>query len=254
LSGWGCTTIASCKVRPRARSKGAAQALRTPLPANATPAQAIRHISQLYGGAFAAYKNRDSAAALRYAQAARQTLQFKAFEPLDRIEYAKAAIELIVIEIALGTPGTTASSELGQQATAALQRLRAWPGQKSERASLLAWAACVQANLLPDSADQRRLVQDALQTHLTAQPSDALAWQALAGVYEAQAQTLRSLRASAEERVALLDYGAALDRLKAAQERARSHGASHIDASILDTRTRAVQAMINELQNDRANR
>jgi hypothetical protein len=59
------------------------------------------------------------------------------------------------------------------------------------------------------------------------------------------------MRASAESRIALLDYGAALDRLKAAQEWARANAANHIEASILDTRTRAVQTLVRELQNER---
>jgi hypothetical protein len=73
----------------------------------------------------------------------------------------------------------------------------------------------------------------------------------LATVQEAQGNKLRSLRSQAEARIALLDYGAALDRLKAAQEWARSNNANHIDASIIDTRTRAVQAMVRELQLER---
>ena len=229
----------------------AAAALRTPLAASAAPAQRIRHVAQLYGGAFAALKTRDSSAALRYATAAREALDFKGFEALAHMEYAQAAIELIVIEIALDTPKTSSLSELGIEAAAALQRLRALPSQKNERATLLAWAQMAQSGLLPGAQEERRQALDALQTRLASEPRDALAWQAVAALHEAQGQQLRSLRAAAEARVALLDYGAALDRLKAAQEWARANGASHIDASIIDTRTRAVQALVSELQNER---
>ena len=229
----------------------AAAALRTPLAANATTAQRIRSVAQLYGGALASLKQRDGAAALRYATAAREALNFKDFEQIAGIEYAQSAIELIVIEIALAASNASASPDLAAQASAALQRLRAMPSQRGERATLLAAAQLAHVGLLPNSNTERSQAVDSLQTWLAAQPRDALAWQALAALHEIQGQTLRSLRAQAEARVALLDYGAALDRLKAAQEWARSNSANHIDASIIDTRTRAVQAMVRELQLER---
>ena len=52
--------------------------------------------------------------------------------------------------------------------------------------------------------------------------------------------------------MALLDYAAAIDRFKAAQELARSMarggtlGADHIEASIIDTRTRQVESLLRE--------
>jgi predicted Zn-dependent protease len=171
------------------------------------------------------------------------------------MEYAKYAIELIVIELATSVPPAEQTAQLQGAAVAAWQRLRALPGQQSQRPILLAGAQLAHAGWLPDTPAQRSAAVDALQTWLAEHPRDALAWQAVAALYEAQGQTLRSLRAQAEARVALLDYGAALDRLKAAQEWARvnaaSAGVNHIEASILDTRTRAVQAMVRELALDR---
>jgi uncharacterized protein (DUF2345 family) len=48
--------------------------------------------------------------------------------------------------------------------------------------------------------------------------------------------------------VAQLDYAAALEQLKAAQNMVRqgSGGADHIEASILDTRTRQVELLVRE--------
>lgn len=90
-----------------------------------------------------------------------------------------------------------------------------------------------------------------LQGWLVRQPQDALAWQWLASLYAAQNQSLRALRAEAEARVAQLDYAGALDRLKAAQDRLRATGAAnssadHIDASIIDTRRRQIEALLKE--------
>ena len=229
----------------RAELTQAAAALRTPLPSSATPAQKIRQLAQLYGGALASSRQRDTGASLRYAQAAREQLAFMPFEPLAGIEYANSAIELVVIEAALSNASST--PEAREAARNALDRLLQSPNQKSERPTLLAWAQLARG----DASQDRNGAINALQVWLANRPADAPAWEALAGLFEAQGQPLRRLRASAESRVAMLDYGAALDRLKAAQEWARANGASHIDASIIDTRTRAVQAMVSELQNER---
>jgi predicted Zn-dependent protease len=90
-----------------------------------------------------------------------------------------------------------------------------------------------------------------LLTWVAVNPQDALAWQWLASVYTAQNQPLRALRAEAESRAAHLDYAGALDRLKAAQglkpgaTGARSN-ADHIDASIIDTRRRQIEALLKD--------
>jgi len=49
-----------------------------------------------------------------------------------------------------------------------------------------------------------------------------------------------------EAQVAMLDYGAALDRLRAAQAMARQPGADHFEASIIDTRARQVELLVRE--------
>ncbi len=229
----------------RAELTQSAAALRNPLAASATPAQKIRQLAQLYGGLIASSRQRDGTAALRYAAAARLSLNSIPFEPPASMDTAQGAIEFVVIETHLTV--ASASPELRIAAQSSLAFLRGSASQKSERATLLAWAQMARE----DAGLDRPAAIDALQTHLAQRPNDAPAWTALATLQEAQGQRLRSLRASAEAQVALLDYGAALDRLKAAQEWARANNANHIDASILDTRTRAVQTLVRELQNDR---
>ncbi len=57
----------------------------------------------------------------------------------------------------------------------------------------------------------------------------------------AQGLALRSIRADAEAQVAHLDYAAAMDRFKAAQDLARqghNSNGDYIEASIIDTRAR----------------
>ncbi len=233
----------------RAEITQAASALRNPLPAGVAQSQQLRQLAQLYGGALASSKQRETAQALRYAQAARELLSSAAFEPLALMERAQNAIELVAIEASLAAQPPTA--EQRTQALAALATLRSLPSAKHDRPTLLAAAQLASAGFAPEGAQARSMAIDGLQTWLASHPQDAPAWDALAALYEQQGQTLRSLRASAEGRVAVLDVGAALDRLKAAQEWARSNGANHIDASILDTRTRALQALVRELQLER---
>lgn len=95
-----------------------------------------------------------------------------------------------------------------------------------------------------------------LQAWVALHPRDAQAWQLLSGLYEAQGLPLRAIRAQAEAQVAVLDYAAALDRFKAAQEylrqaRAGNAAADHIDASIIDTRKRQVELLLKEQALDR---
>ncbi|CAB5701073.1 Uncharacterized metalloprotease yggG [Delftia tsuruhatensis] len=87
-----------------------------------------------------------------------------------------------------------------------------------------------------------------LQTWVTDHPRDATAWQLLAQVQRGQGQELRALRAEAEAQVAHYDYAAAVDRFKAAQELARKGGpkVDFIEASIVDTRLRAVEELLRE--------
>ncbi|WP_313070654.1 M48 family metalloprotease [Melaminivora sp.] len=87
-----------------------------------------------------------------------------------------------------------------------------------------------------------------LQTWVTTHPRDAAAWQLLAQVWQQQGQTLRAVRAEAEAQVARYDYAAAVDRFKAGQDLARKSGAAadHIEASIIDTRLRAVESLLRE--------
>lgn len=98
-----------------------------------------------------------------------------------------------------------------------------------------------------------------LQVWVAAHPRDAQAWQLLSSAYAVQGQTLQAIRADAETQVALLDYAAALDRFKAAQElwrqrrvgNAANGAADHIEASIIDTRKRQVELLLKEQALDR---
>lgn len=90
---------------------------------------------------------------------------------------------------------------------------------------------------------------DKLQTWVSLHPKDSLAWQTLSQAWAAQGQQLRAIRAEAEAQAAHLDWQAALDRFRAAQELSRKPGLmqrDHIEASIVDARAREMASLVRE--------
>lgn len=180
-----------------------------------------RQAGVLYSATFAAFRLRDPATAQRMLARLETTV--------DGDAAALRQQRLLAAELALA-----------QGDTARVLRL-ADPESKSRPEMLLAAQAQVQSG-------QAAAVAQRLQTWVTAQPRDATAWQLLASAYTAQGQPLRAIRAEAESRVAQLDFAAALDRFKAAQDLVRKGqgGGDHIEASIIDTRARAVESLLRE--------
>jgi predicted Zn-dependent protease len=197
----------------------------------AMPAATTGHVltpalaGSLYGGALAASRVRDHGVA--QALAARlKTLALTVPE-------ASSAADLLAVEVAV---------EAGRfvQAAAASRFDTA-----TSRSQVLVQARALLA------VGRAAEVSDKLQIWVVTHNQDALAWQLLADAWGQQNQLSRAVRAEAESRFAQLDYPAALDRLRAAQELLRSgRGGTgqnmHIEASIIDTRTRQVAALIRE--------
>ena len=91
-----------------------------------------------------------------------------------------------------------------------------------------------------------------LQTWVAVHDDDALAWSGLAQTWARLGAPLRSLRAEAESRYALGDLLGAVDRLRAGQRVARSGGpVDFIDASVIDSRLRAIEAQRKQIEVDR---
>ena len=100
---------------------------------------------------------------------------------------------------------------------------------------------------------QAKLAANEVSMWLNQNPRDALAWLLLASALEVQGDDLRAIRAQAEARAVELDYGAAVDRFKAAQTLAHqmaSEGkldrAGHMEASIIDARLRELERLRRE--------
>ncbi len=202
-----------------------AAALPAPLALSAvSPVSALsaRDAGTLYGGAFAAAQLRDFAAARSL---------------LDRLaglaggpDLAGKTVQLLGVEVDLmegKVPAAAATADIGKT------------GSRAEL--LLMSRALMAAKRAPD-------VSQALQTWVAVHPRDAMAWQLLAVAYGQQNQSVRAIRADAESRAAQLDYGAALDRFKAAQGLMRSQpgSADYVEASIIDTRTRQIESILKE--------
>ena len=181
---------------------------------------------RLYGGALAASRLREETVAF----ALLMRLKSVAVQTTGAVRAANLlGIEL---ETAAGRPG---------EAVGAVKF-----SQGSTRAELLIGGRAMLAS------GQIAGLADVLQTWVVTHPKDAQAWQMLSEVWSRQGEAVRSIRADAESRVAQLDYPAALDRLKAAQDMLRFGQAgvagrnAHIDASIIDTRTRQISNLIRE--------
>ena len=181
---------------------------------------------RLYGGALAASRLREETVAF----ALLTRLKSVAVQTTGAVRAANLlAIEL---ETAAGRPG---------EAVGAVKF-----SQGSTRAELLIGGRAMLAS------GQIAGLADVLQTWVVTHPKDAQAWQMLSEIWSRQGEAVRSIRADAESRVAQLDYPAALDRLKAAQDMLRFGQAgvagrnAHIDASIIDTRTRQISNLIRE--------
>lgn len=118
------------------------------------------------------------------------------------------------------------------------------PNTTSRSAVLLQARADMAANRAQEASGR-------LQSWVSTHPADAAAWALLSAAYGKQGQTLRAIRADAEGRVAQLDYPAARDRFKAAQEWMRNNrdgsaAGNHIDSSIIDARAREIDRLLRE--------
>jgi predicted Zn-dependent protease len=155
--------------------------------------------------------------------------------------YALKATKLIAIELDL----------LNNNVDAAVSQIKLdEPASKRSRPELFVYS---QALIASKEAKQANLAAQNLQTWVAKNPNDAPAWQLLASSYQAAGQPLRAIRADAEAQVALLDYTAALDRFKAAQDVVRqggnaaaNAGRDHVEESIIDVRTRQVQELLRQ--------
>ena len=201
----------------------------------------VRQVEVLYGATLSASRLRDFSSAAQYLRRLAALVQGDA--------RATLLSHWLGVEVAL------AAGE-NKRAAALLDQVAASPDLPPQRPQLFLRAqACLQAG---EVSHANEVAQD-LQIWVLSHTHDALAWQSLSSLYALQGQSLRSIRADAETQVARLDYAAALERFKAAQELMRknesagagSTGQDHIESSIIDTRKRQVELLLKEQSLDR---
>ena len=202
--------------------------------ARMTPA---RQAAVLYAAALASVELRELPAARALAER---------LGPLADADPASARLaRLLAVEIELAA-GTSDSAKK------AVALLGASSGPVSARSEMI--FAAQAAIALRQPAPMVAPLRDWVALH----PRDALAWHTLANLHGAQNDTLRAVRADAEANVAVFDYAAARDRFKAAQALASQAGnggaVDHYEASIIDTRARAIEALWREQQEEKAAR
>jgi predicted Zn-dependent protease len=154
---------------------------------------------------------------------------------------AAARLLALEVDVLLG--------DIGQAASAV-----SWSGSPS-RAELLTQGQVLVLAGRPEQASER------LQSWVSAHPRDAGAWSLLAQALHAQGLRVQAVRAEAESQAAQFDYQGAVDRIKAAQDLLRGGKSGvapanlHIEASIVDTRARQMQALLREqMLQERTNR
>jgi len=142
--------------------------------------------------------------------------------------------------------------ERGAPAKAA-EAMKAYAGDASRPVMLLS-AQIALAEIpavTPESAPLKARASE-LQTWVALHADDSLAWGVLGQTWARLGLPLRSLRAEAESRYALGDLLGAVDRLRAAQRFARGGGAvDFIDASVVDSRLRDIEAQRRQIEADR---
>ncbi|TDP73077.1 M48 family metalloprotease [Roseateles toxinivorans] len=180
-------------------------------------------LSALYASAFASMKMRNWPRAETALNSAQAVADLISGEP--RVH---RALSLLRAELALAR----AQPLQGQQALLPLA------GDRSRPVVLQR----VQLALAGDDRAQLQQSADTLQTWVTLDRHDALAWGLLAQLWERLDHPLRSVRAQAETRVALGDIVGAIDRLRSGIRLSRSREADQVEAAVLESRLRALLA------------
>lgn len=188
----------------------------------------------LYGAVMADMKQRD------FTKAQQRLLQLQSLK-LDAA--AQRVVRLLQAELHL----TAGAASL---AVDVLSPYKTNAMTTKDRATLLSLA---RSRVATEKPEQAKLAAQEMSQWLTLQPRDASAWLLLSAAYERDGDGLRAIRAQAEARAMELDYPAAVDRFKAAQDLARQLArenkldrAGHIEAAIVDARLRELEALRRE--------
>jgi predicted Zn-dependent protease len=191
----------------------------------------------LYGAVMADMKQRD------FAKAQQRVVQLTQLQSLKLDAAAQRVVRLLQAELHLNAGAASLAVDvLSPHKTNAMNT--------KDRATLLSLA---RSRVATEKPEQAKLAAQEMSLWLTQQPRDASAWLVLSAAHEREGDGLRAIRAQAEARAMELDYPAAVDRFKAAQDLARQlvrdnklDRAGHIEAAIVDARLRELEALRRE--------
>jgi predicted Zn-dependent protease len=193
-----------------------------------------RQAGVFYGAVMAEMKQRN------FVQARQNFQRLQSLSGMDLS--AVRVIRLLGAELALASGDAT-------QAVAMLD-LKAVVVNPADRATRIQLA---QSRVATQKPAQAKLAASELAVWLSQFPRDAQAWLVQASAYESLGDSLRAIRAQAEARAVELDYGAAVDRFKAAQilahqlaNEGKLDTAGHMEASIIDARLRELTKLRRE--------
>lgn len=191
------------------------------LDAGARQGQNIDQLAARYASVLASIKLRDFSRAESTLKTADALVGLLGADPGARrlMAYLRAELELARGQTAAGF--------------AALEPLK---GERS-RPMMMLRADLAQAD---GRVDIKRESAESLQTWLSLNSHDALAWQEIATLWQQLDQPLRSVRAQGEARAALGDITGAIDRLRSAMRLSRGRDSDQIEASVIDARLRAL--------------
>ncbi|WP_422010692.1 M48 family metalloprotease [Roseateles sp.] len=182
-----------------------------------------------YAAALASIKLRNFDRAEASLRSAELTLQLISPSPA---ETAAALRQLIYLRAELAQARGRPAEGL-----AALDTLK---GEKS-RPMLMQRVDLALASGTADTAGPAlREAADELQTHVSLEPHDALAWSKLALLWTRLGQPLRAVRAQAEMHAAAGDLNGAIDRLRSGLRQSRGPDADQVEASVIDARLRTL--------------
>jgi predicted Zn-dependent protease len=206
-----------------------------------TPRLSARQVGVLYAGAWAAGELRDPAGA--------QKLWARLQAGVPAWPQATHQLRLLGAELALSAGEASRALALLEAPAPPAPGSAEGSSEKPPRALQLLRARA----LTMSGKDGAARAAQALQIWLAERPRDAQAWQLLSAACAAQEQTLRAVRAEAEAYAARLDYAAARDRYAAAQDLIRRGvaGNDHIEASIIDARSKQLDALLREQMRER---
>jgi len=218
------------QARARVLMDPAADALRRLQDQDGRAGNTEERLAGFYGSALASIQLRD------FARAERALVAAQALPGVREDRFTQSALAPLYTQLALargdGPAAMAAVAGVGDEA--------------KSRPAMLLRAQVVQAS---GDLPAIRHSTETLQTWVSEHKLDAMAWQALSHGAEALGQPLRALRAAAEAQAAIGNIQGAMDRLRAGQQLARrgTVGNDFIEASVIDSRMRDLQAQRREL-------